>query len=613
VETPRLQRLPSSAREKILKTLKLAQDMGAETATLPGSDVAETVVEYARNHNLSKVMLGRDKTRAFAPWRSGYADRIAQRAPELDITQIVRDEGAGARSSANGEPARLERIAWTGYLVSAGVCVLTTFAASALQPLFELANIVMMFLLAVVLIAVRLGRGPAVLAAFLNVAAFDFFFVPPRFSFTVNDFQYLLTFAVMLAVALITGQLAAGLKYQARVAMNRELRARALYEMSRELSAALLLDQIAEIAARFVEGSFRAKVALLLADEHDRLNFPVARSQVPVDAGIAQWAFDHAEAAGAGTGTLPGSPVLYVPLKAPMRTRGVLAVQPSGTRWLLIPEQRRQLDTFATLIAIAIERVHYVDIAQLTTVQIESERLRNSLLSALSHDLRTPLTALVGLAEYLTLVKPELSGEQREVATAIRDEARRMTALVNNLLDMGRLQSGEVKLNRQWQPLEEVVGAALAQAKPLLGGHEVQVQLDPALPFLEFDAVLLERVLFNILENAHKYTPPGSVIRLSAQLRETFIDVVIEDSGPGLPEGMEEEIFKKFTRGRKESATPGVGLGLAVCRAIVEAHRGSIRAEKSALGGARFVFSLPLGNPPALDENTVPGSLRDNR
>lgn len=609
VETPQLQRLPSAAREKILRTLKLAQDMGAETATLPGSEIAETVVEYARNHNLARVVLGRGQVRPWSALRASFAARIGRLAPELDVTQIARDESASG--TANGakaglaSPGHSARIPWLDYGVSVAASALTTAIASMLQPAFALANIVMVFLLAVVLVAVRYGRGPAVLAAFLNVAAFDFFFVPPQFSFDVADFQYLLTFAVMLAVALITGHLAAGLKYQAKVAMNREMRARALYEMARELSAALLLEQIAEIASRFVESNFKAKVALLLADENDRLGGPAEQTDIVIDSGIAQWAFDHGEPAGKGTDTLPGSPILYVPLQAPMRIRGVLAVEPGSTRWLLIPEQRRQLDTFATLIAIAIERVHYVDIAQSTTVQIESERLRNSLLSALSHDLRTPLTALMGLAEYLTIIKPELSGEQREVAISIRDEAQRMTALVNNLLDMGRLQAGEVKLNWQWQPLEEIVGTTLALANPLLSQHRVVVDLPADLPLLEFDAVLMERVLFNILENARKYTPPGSEIRLSATVRNEAMEIAVDDNGPGLPVGMEEEIFKKFTRGEKESATPGVGLGLAICRAIVEAHRGKIRAEKSPLGGARFVISLPLGVPPAMDDGIL--------
>jgi len=611
VETARLQRLPSTMRERILKTLKLAQELGADTATLPGDNIAATIVEYARSHNLARIVLGRSHSQQWL-WQRSLAESVGRLAPDLDVTLIARGAATGSevRFSPNSAQVGQTPINWPPYFISAGICGATTALAFLLQPLFALANIIMVFLLAVVLIAVRFGRGPAVLAAILNVAAFDFFFVPPRFSFTVTDVQYLLTFAVMLAVALITGQLAAGLKYQAKVAMNREQRARSLYEMSRELSAALMLEQIAEIASRFVESSFHAKAALVLADDDNQLSAPIINQGIVIDTGITQWAFDHGQAAGAGTDTLPGSPILYIPLQAPMRIRGVLAVQPSSSRWLLIPEQRRQLDTFASLISIAIERVHYVDIAQLTTVQIESERLRNSLLSAISHDLRTPLTALLGLAEYLTITKPEMSSEQRELTFSIRDEAQRMTALVNNLLDMGRLQVGQVKLNRQWQPLEEIVGATLANASHLLAKHHLKVHLAPDLPLLEFDAVLMERVLFNILENAQKYTPPGSAIEIGATLKNEQIEIAVDDNGPGLPAGMEEEIFQKFTRGQKESTTPGVGLGLAICRAIIEAHHGRIWAEKSPLGGARFVFSLPLGIPPVVDtEGLLPPGL----
>jgi two-component system sensor histidine kinase KdpD len=249
--------------------------------------------------------------------------------------------------------------------------------------------------------------------------------------------------------------------------------------------------------------------------------------------------------------------------------------------------------------------VHYVDIAQQTTVDIESERLRNSLLSALSHDLRTPLTTLMGLAEYLTLTRPELSGEQRDVAESIRDEARRMTSLVNNLLDMSRLQAGAVTLNREWQPLEEVIGAALASTRSTLAKHRVSATLPPNLPLVEFDAVLLERVLINLLENAAKYTPPGSAIGISACVLDGALELSVADDGPGLPRGMEEDVFKKFTRGQVESNTPGVGLGLAICRTIMQAHGGSIRAEPVAPHGVRFAIRLPLGEPPALPENAT--------
>jgi two-component system sensor histidine kinase KdpD len=441
-----------------------------------------------------------------------------------------------------------------------------------------------------------------VLAAFVSVGLFDYFFVPPRLSFAVSDAQYLLTFAVMLAVALIIGQLTANLHYQARVASHRETRLRALYEMARDLTAVLLPQQIDEIGRKFIEGTFGVKVAILIADEQDKLPPPALSggAHLAVDSGIAQWAFDHGEPAGFSTDTLAGSPILYLPLRAPMRTRGVLAVEPTNPRWLLIPEQRRQLDAFAALIATALERVHYIEVAQDALVRIESERLRNSVLSALSHDLRTPLTSLVGLADTLTLTQPALSATQHDLAGAIRDQAFRMSALVNNLLDMARLESGEVKLNRQWQPLEEVIGSALKAREQQLSSHQIRIALPADLPLLEFDAVLVERVFCNLLENAAKYTLPGSEIRVEAGVDGGEARISVIDNGPGLQPGSEEVIFEKFTRGKKESDTPGVGLGLAICRAIVEAHKGRIWAENVPAGGARFVFTLPLGTPPTL-------------
>jgi two-component system, OmpR family, sensor histidine kinase KdpD len=461
-----------------------------------------------------------------------------------------------------------------------------------------------------VLVAVQFGRGPAVLSTLVGVAAFDFFFVPPRFSFAVSDVQYVVTFAVMLAVGLITAHLTADLRYQARIASHRESRSRALYEFARELSGTLQTEQVFETTCAFIERTFRVKAVLLLPDDSGRLQWPPATpggsSTAPrlsvQDMGIAQWAFDHAEPAGMGTDTLPGSGFFHLPLVAPMRTRGVLAIQPESRRWILIPEQRRQLDTFATLAAIALERVHYIDVAQNALVHMESERLRNSLLAALSHDLRTPLTSLVGLSESLSLSKPPLTPAQQELARALHEEALRMSALVSNLLDMARIQSGDVKLNLQWQPFEEVVGSALRGSQSQLAGHEVQTRLAAGLPLVRFDAVLIERVLVNLLENAAKYTPAGSRIVIAAETDEQNLNVSVYDNGPGLPAGQEQAIFEKFTRGERESATPGVGLGLAICRAIVEAHGGTVRAGDSPEGGAAIVFTLPLGIPPTMPD-----------
>jgi len=356
-----------------------------------------------------------------------------------------------------------------------------------------------------------------------------------------------------------------------------------------------------------VAAEFGARSALLAAGDDDRLQvLPGATAEV--DMGVAQWAFDRETEAGRGTDTLPASACLVLPLKAPMRLRGVLAVDAGNSR-LLGPDQRRLLDTCASLLAISLERIHYIDVAQKSTLQIESERLRNSLLSAISHDLRTPLAALVGLADTLTLTRPPPSEAQREIAASIRQSALRMNALVNNLLDMARLESGAVRFNLAWQPLEEVVGGALAACATTLAGRPLGVALADDLPLLQLDAVLIERVLVNLLENAAKFTPAGSAIEIGARAEGDRVVVTIDDHGPGLPKGREELVFEKFERGARESATPGVGLGLAICRAIVNAHGGTIRGENRLAGervqGARFTIMLPRGEPPQDDGGTA--------
>ncbi|AKU25093.1 two-component system sensor histidine kinase KdpD [Massilia sp. NR 4-1] len=618
VETPALQRLPAAERERILKTLKLAEDLGATTAVLSGSDIAAAAVDYARSHNLSKITLGRGH-RTW-PWRRSHIKSMAAHAPDIDLIELGGSaieravDRSGPSAEAEMERGQGGRTLALSYLWAGVASLAAALLATPMVAYLDLANIAMLFMLVVVLVAVRWGRGQSVLATCVSVACFDFFFVPPRFNFAVSDFQYLITFGVMLAVGLITGHLTAGLRFQARVASHREARSRALYEFAREMSGALQTEQIFDTTRGFIQSTFRARATLLLPDDDGRLQPPAggAAGEAPsaeIDSGIAQWAFDHAESAGLGTDTLPASPIFYMPLVAPMRTRGVLAIEPEKRRWILIPEQRQQLDTFAALAAIALERVHYIEVAQQALVNMESERLRNSLLAALSHDLRTPLTSLVGLSESLAGSRPPLSPPQLALAGSLHDEALRMSTLVANLLDMARIQSGEIKFNLQWQPLEEVVGSALRASALQLKEHKVSTQLPYELPLLRFDAVLIERVLCNLLENAAKYTPPGSRIVVAAELHGLWARVLVYDDGPGLPHGREEAIFEKFTRGERESAKPGVGLGLAICRAIVEAHGGKIDAATSPLGGAAFAFTLPLGTPPAMPEDGGAGQM----
>jgi two-component system, OmpR family, sensor histidine kinase KdpD len=605
VDTPTVQRLPPARREQALRVLKLAQELGATVATPSAPEAAPALVRYAREHNLARLLVGRSNRRW--RWQRSAADRVVELADELDVVQVSLPAALRDRPAPSAASPQMQTLAgdfaWRGHAAAVVACALTTLLATPLIGLLELTNIVMFFLLAVVGVGWVYGRGPAVLAAFLGVALFNFFFVPPRFSFAVHDGEFLVTFAVMLVVALAIGQLTAGLKVQAQAATQREHRMRSLYDMSRDLSAALLPEQVAEIGARFLAAEFGARSTLLATDEHDRLA-ALRGGNAAVDEAVAQWAFDRGEAAGFGTDTLAASACLVLPLKAPMRLRGVLAVQPADRR-TLGPDQRRLLDTCASLLAISLERIHYIDVASKSTVQIETERLRNSLLSAISHDLRTPLAAMVGLADTLAMTSPPLPAAQGELTAAIRESALRMNAMVGNLLDMARLEAGAAPVRREWQPLEEVVGSALAACAPALQGRPVRVKLADDLPLLHLDAVLFERVLVNLLENAAKYTPAGSAVELSASASSSTVTIVVDDHGPGLPPGREEALFDKFERGSKESAAPGVGLGLAISRAIVQTHGGAMRGENrrgpAGIEGARFVIELPRGEPPVDD------------
>ncbi|MBN4667859.1 sensor histidine kinase KdpD [Pandoraea nosoerga] len=617
VETPALLRQSAARRESTFAALKLAQELGAETLTLDGAQAGATLLAYAQMRNVSKLVIGASGARRWWTASTPLHEQLVRHAGGVDVvligpsagdraahTRVVRGDwrnwfGTAPELGLVGGP-------WRAYAWAVGICATVSLAAAELTRFLDLANIAMLYLLGVIVAAMRLGRGPGVLASFLSVVAFDFFFVPPKMSLSVSDTQYLLTFAVMLTVALVISHLTTSLRFQARLATWRERRTGAVYAMARELAAALTTPQIVEIGARHVREVFQARVALLLPDSQGSVRQPVENAlpqTMPqhIDTDVAQWVYDRQQAAGEGTDTLPASQAYYLPLRAPMRTRGVLVVAPerTGDGAMGTPEQQRLLDTFAAQIALALERVHYVEIAQDALVTMESERLRSSLLSAISHDLRTPLTSIVGFASMLSRNDRTPGPLRTELVDAIHEEAQRMTGLVTNLLDMARLQEGGVQLNRQWQMLEEVVGTSLRACRRVLAAHEVSTRLPADLPLLRFDAVLLERLFTNLLENAAKYTPAGSHIEIAASVRGDEVEVSVSDDGPGLPPGMEGRIFEKFMRGEKESAKPGIGLGLAICRAIVQAHGGRIHATHGPDGhGARFFFTLPIETPP---------------
>ena len=617
VETSALQRRPASARDHTLAVLKLAEELGGDTAVLTGDSVAPTLLAHAQTLNCATLVVGRPTPRSWQgllrPFKPTVTRQLATLAPAVDIIEV------GTTPSARHLPTALPRSihdeselatwreTWPRYAWAVAVCLLTTLLTAPLVSYLELTNIVMLFLLGVVGVAVKLGKGPSMLATVLSVAAFDFFYVQPRFSFAVSDVQYLVTFVVMLGVGLLIGQLTANLSFSANVSASRERRAHALFELTRDLSAALQTEQVVELGEAAVKRSFGGEARVLLPDAHDQLCVD-AHERNGIDASIADWAFHHEQRAGLCTSTLPSNTWHYVPLRAPMRVRGVLALRPAQARWLLIPEQIQQLETLARQIAIALERVHYVDIAQTAVVQMESERLRNTLLAAMSHDVRTPLTALIGQTEALAASTP-LTAAQRESAQAIGLEAHELSALVTNLLEMAKLDSGQIELHKDWQSVEEVVGSALRAARHSLNGLSVRTVIPEDLPLVEFDAVLMERVLVNLLENAAKYgTPPRGehpAILVSASAPPDSLELKVRDFGPGLPtsvKGKEIDLFAKFTRGENESSKRGVGLGLAICKAIVEAHHGQIFGAQALGGGAEFTVSLPRTAPPELPE-----------
>jgi two-component system sensor histidine kinase KdpD len=611
VETPDLLRLSQEKRNQRIALLRLAESLGAEAVTLSGRSVGEALAEYVRERNVTRILIGRPRRplwrRLFTP--STYGE-LLKGTRGVDI-QVVggADEAAAlrnpffTRSRAYLEAStKSDKPRWPGYAAGVIATAACTAIGLKLSPLFELVNIAMVYLLAVVLIASRWGRGPAVATSVFAVAAFDFFFVPPALTFAVSDVQYLVTFGIMLVVALIISNLTASVRLQANVAGHRERRTALLYAMSRELAATRGQEPMAQVAVRHVSEVFDSQVVVLLPDSNGKLQYPkkapLSGSLHGADLDVAQWVQDHGEPAGLGTDTLPATEALYLPLKGTQSVLGVLAVLPANPRRVLLPEQYHLLETFAGQIALALERAQLAERAERASVDAKTEGLRNALLASISHDLRTPLAVISGASSSLVERGDKLDlAESKALARSIFQQSQQMSDLVASVLQMTRLEGGAIVLNRDWHSLSEVVGSVLARLREPLSSHPVQVELPPGLPLVRMDAMLIEQVLVNLLENASKYTPPGTPIRLAADMEADAIRISIEDDGPGLPPGDPEALFAKFYRGSTESSVGGVGLGLAICRAIVNLHGGRIWAEHRPKGSA-FRFTLPLEPAP---------------
>ena len=469
-----------------------------------------------------------------------------------------------------------------------------TAIAFALRPHVAATNLAMVYLIGVVIVAMRCSRQTSVATSLLSVAAFDFFCVPPYLTFRVTDYQYLITFVAMLGTALVISTQTARIRNHAAEAMARESRNETLYRLSRRLADQGRVMDVARIAAEYAEEVFEGSLVIFLPQESkidfrrrssDRL--PVPSSEEPV----AQWAFDHGEASGRGTPTMASAKALYIPLKGAREAVGVMGVAPAG-RGRIPSEQMQLLEVVANQTAMAIERTRSQRAAEAARMQMETEQMRSSLLSAVSHDLRTPLASITGAASTLRSQGEKLEPETRQdLLESIADEAERLSRLVSNLLDMTRLESG-IELRRDFYPLEEIVGAVLQRMEHQLADRQLVTSLPETLPPVYADDVLLGQLILNLLENATKYTPEGTPIELAAEASAEAVVLEVRDRGPGFRPEEERRIFEKFYRGRSDGVR-GAGLGLAICRAVIEAHQGSIEAFNREGGGAVFRIRIP--------------------
>jgi len=621
VETPELQRLPAEKRDGVLRILRLAEQLGAETVTLSAPDMSAAIIKFSNERNVTKIVIGKPTRRGLKRLLLGsVVDVLISDAHNINLYLLgsPKPEANGNKQDISlyrkkplpglGGKRSSRNKNTTGYIWAVAVTIASTGLAYLMFGKFELANLIMVFLLGVVFIATRFGRGPSILASFLGVAIFDLFFVTPYFSFTVSDSQYLVTLLAMLTVAMLISSLMADVRSQAKVAGHRERRATVLYAMSRDLTASQSEDEIVRTAVHHLYSEFGSRNVILFPDANGRIIYPGGRalpeSLHGADLSVAQWVFDHNEIAGQGTHTLPGAEAIYFPLSIKETMLGVLVLLPVNLRRVFLPEQQKLLETFLGQIAQAVTRVRLTEQARKVQVEMEAERLRNSLLSSISHDLRTPLATIVGSASTLVEEDRSLGSENKlELSRAIYDEARRMSNLVNNILDMARLDAGAIELNRQWVPLDEIIGVVLTRLQKRLVKRRVNVKLPPGTAMIYVDAVMIEQVLINLLENALRYTPEASPLEILADACPDAVEISVVDQGPGLPKGSESKLFEKFYRVQHEATQSGVGLGLAICKAIIEAHGGSIQAHNRPTGGAVFSFIIPLDQaPPVLGQ-----------
>ena len=576
--------------------LQLAEELGARAVSLPGQSVVETVLSYARRHNVTKVIVGK-------PLRSKWQEMIRGSV----VNQLIRTSGPIDVYVVNSEmelpstgipegwrPHRpWSRYAWSLVLVAAA-----TGLGTLIAPHISPTNLVVVYLLAVVLVAFYFGRGPAVLSSFLSVLAFDFFFVTPRFSMAVSDTEYLLTFAGLLSVGLLVSHLTGLVREQAESAQNHEAQTAALYELGRDLTITAGLDAIAKTIITHISQTFGRDVAIFLPAEKGALKLYAASPELVIadnELAVADWSFKRGLAAGRGTDTLPEASMRYQPLKTARGVVGVLGVKPADAGNFLSSDQRRTLDSFANQIAMAIERARLLEQAHQVEILEITDKLQTALLNSISHDLRTPLVSITGALSSLGDETVKLDGPaRRNLIDTARGEADRLNRLVGNLLDMSRLESGSVRIHSEDCDVQDVIGSALEQLGARLDNRPVSIEIPEEFPLVPMDFVLISRVLVNIIENAVKYSPGGSAIEIRAQPAGAYAEITVADQGLGIPPEDLSRVFEKFYRVQRPDNVTGTGLGLSISKGIIEAHGGFMAAENRPQGGTLITLGLPL-------------------
>jgi len=600
VETGKHIRYSDEERARLEEHLRLAERLGAETAVIQGDlSTGEDIMDYALANNVTRIMIGKPAHGRLREKFSGsLVDDLMRRSENIDIHVIsgeMPEDGRikKGRPPAGSGPAKAH-FAWAAAMVG-----LMTVLCFLLGRRLELADQVLIYLAGIVMVATRFGRWPSLMAAGLSVLTLDFCFVPPRFSFVVGDIKHVATFSVMLLVGLVIGNLTERLRSQMRLARTREQRLRALFRLSGELTRTFGSQAMMDASLRILSEHFAASVSISLPGPGGRLVAHQDAKSAPLsedELGVAQWVFDHHEAAGLGTDTLPGARALYLPLKGSHGLIGVMGSQPLDSRQDMEPDQRHLLEAFANQTALALERTLLAEKNLDTQRKMDREQVRSALLSSVSHDLRTPLASITGAATTL-MADPGLSPEARHnLAKVVHDEGYQLTRLITNLLDATRLESG-VEVNKQWVNIPELVATALARLQPQMADRTVVLDMPPNLPPVQADPVMMELVFINILENAQRYSPADQPVEIKAWATERALSVSFTNHGPDIPEGMEEKIFEKLVRFQQGESRLGPGLGLAICKGVMDAHGGKIQASNRPNGGATFRISLPLDAP----------------